>query len=590
MDDGVSFEIDRTDNHEIITSLKESDIEVTKENIRLFKEGFEFAATEREYDEFEEIDDDEVVLTFTLVKWLDEEELEEVEIPLPTKPIKVFLDEIEFDIEDYLSKAVIDAGYDLGVEVYLIEWEAKGSNGKTYHWKDQGRGDYYFKVTDSKKKAQDENIDDKKYIIQKDIATEILELIEVYYGDIDYGEMVRVGEFIIFYFLDDLTIEELNELDVDHERLLEIAAQAVEEANIKFKVNDDTPVHKALDSNAGSALDNWLQDVAQMTGEITYNDIKKVNQTNIKEIKKLRREWSELLKEDPEAEDELFDIGKRIKKALNTKMNDSTSEGVTSKLRLEFHIGIEDVHYVLRSLTNFIEKYSDSRVDINDFEEKDSLYSYEGKVKFKDEDESKRFERVIKHYINNNGDAIKVYLEPTKKFKAMDSESAEQLAERLLKEMKEVSKSKEIEAIGYKFKGSMIEKEHYLEDNELDKIIKLAESGRILLVHFRTTDDDNPYAQTYRMLSRLKQDVLYFLGNGNRSEKYLWALNVEDHIAEMRKHYDELPEGEKPEWLTEEDINQFEKEMTSKPVRKLRVAKDTNKATDNQETRIITRK
>lgn len=66
----------------------------------------------------------------------------------------------------------------------------------------------------------------------------------------------------------------------------------------------------------------------------------------------------------------------------------------------------------------------------------------------------------------------------------------------------------------------------------------------------------------YMMLDRLKQDCEYYLGNGNRNEKRLWAGNVKDQIAEMRKIYDKLPE--KPEWISLEDIDNYEREMLSK--------------------------
>lgn len=64
------------------------------------------------------------------------------------------------------------------------------------------------------------------------------------------------------------------------------------------------------------------------------------------------------------------------------------------------------------------------------------------------------------------------------------------------------------------------------------------------------------------MLGRLQQDCLYFLGNGNGREKHLWAGSVEEQISEMRKLLDRFSPADKPEWLTLEDIDKFEKEMT----------------------------
>ena len=70
------------------------------------------------------------------------------------------------------------------------------------------------------------------------------------------------------------------------------------------------------------------------------------------------------------------------------------------------------------------------------------------------------------------------------------------------------------------------------------------------------------YEHTYQMLGRLKQDNDYFLGNGGRYERHLWAGNVEGQISEMKKLYSQLPKGRKPEWLTMDDIYEYERLMT----------------------------
>ena len=63
----------------------------------------------------------------------------------------------------------------------------------------------------------------------------------------------------------------------------------------------------------------------------------------------------------------------------------------------------------------------------------------------------------------------------------------------------------------------------------------------------------------YFLLSRLKDDCEYFLGAGGRAEKHLWAGNVREQIAKMRELYAALPE--KPEWLTQEDIDHYAQRM-----------------------------
>lgn len=68
----------------------------------------------------------------------------------------------------------------------------------------------------------------------------------------------------------------------------------------------------------------------------------------------------------------------------------------------------------------------------------------------------------------------------------------------------------------------------------------------------------------YQMLGRLRMDCEYFLGNGNGYEPHLWAGSVEKQIAEMRKRWREFKTEDKPEWLTWDDINKYEKEMLAK--------------------------
>ena len=65
----------------------------------------------------------------------------------------------------------------------------------------------------------------------------------------------------------------------------------------------------------------------------------------------------------------------------------------------------------------------------------------------------------------------------------------------------------------------------------------------------------------YMLLSRMQSDCAYFLGNGNHSENCLWGGNVKDHISYMKALWESFSEHEKPEWLTYEQIQNFEKRM-----------------------------
>lgn len=73
--------------------------------------------------------------------------------------------------------------------------------------------------------------------------------------------------------------------------------------------------------------------------------------------------------------------------------------------------------------------------------------------------------------------------------------------------------------------------------------------------------DDKKY--NYMLLSRLKSDCDYFLGHGLRNEKHLWAGSVDRQIAKMRELYNSFADDEKPEWLTAEQIDEYERKMKS---------------------------
>lgn len=65
----------------------------------------------------------------------------------------------------------------------------------------------------------------------------------------------------------------------------------------------------------------------------------------------------------------------------------------------------------------------------------------------------------------------------------------------------------------------------------------------------------------YQMLSRLQNDCEYFLKAGNRNPDVLWAKNVDDHIKLMKDLYNSFGEYDKPEWITLDEIEEYEKEM-----------------------------
>ncbi len=77
------------------------------------------------------------------------------------------------------------------------------------------------------------------------------------------------------------------------------------------------------------------------------------------------------------------------------------------------------------------------------------------------------------------------------------------------------------------------------------------------------TKDGNEF--NYMMLSRLKLDCDYFLGAGQRAEKHLHQLSVDAQIAKMKQIWNALPADGKPEWLSMQDILDYETEMKKQP-------------------------
>lgn len=65
----------------------------------------------------------------------------------------------------------------------------------------------------------------------------------------------------------------------------------------------------------------------------------------------------------------------------------------------------------------------------------------------------------------------------------------------------------------------------------------------------------------YMMLDRLRQDCNYYLNYGNRSANVLWADDEAKQIQTMKDLWLSFPEWDRPEWLTWDDILEFESKM-----------------------------
>ena len=100
---------------------------------------------------------------------------------------------------------------------------------------------------------------------------------------------------------------------------------------------------------------------------------------------------------------------------------------------------------------------------------------------------------------------------------------------------------------------------HRSANNEVDGEPDYRIQGEYVVV--TPAPKENPLAFEYMMLDRLKSDCKYFLGYGGRHLSILIDNSVVAHIEAMKRRWNDFPEDGKPEWLTMNDIDKFEKEM-----------------------------
>jgi len=66
----------------------------------------------------------------------------------------------------------------------------------------------------------------------------------------------------------------------------------------------------------------------------------------------------------------------------------------------------------------------------------------------------------------------------------------------------------------------------------------------------------------YQMLDRMRMDCKYYLGNGHKNRNQLWTGNEGEQIEYMKAIWNSFPKEGKPEWLTYEQILEFDNLMT----------------------------
>lgn len=93
----------------------------------------------------------------------------------------------------------------------------------------------------------------------------------------------------------------------------------------------------------------------------------------------------------------------------------------------------------------------------------------------------------------------------------------------------------------------------------LNRIRNIVEKDHYRKVKKEDKNDRKEF--NYMLLDRLRDDCEYFLNYGNGYEPNLWAGDIDSQISKMKKLYNSFADDEKPEWITIEDINNYEKKM-----------------------------
>lgn len=111
---------------------------------------------------------------------------------------------------------------------------------------------------------------------------------------------------------------------------------------------------------------------------------------------------------------------------------------------------------------------------------------------------------------------------------------------------------------------------------------------------FENTEFEQEYCSwdkkdRYRLLSRMQSDCDYYLGNGGKHAKHLWANDEEEHIKDMISLWNSFSADEKPEWLTYEELNDYSIALTGKSLDEWGVnnISDSRKIKDADETQDV---
>ena len=185
-------------------------------------------------------------------------------------------------------------------------------------------------------------------------------------------------------------------------------------------------------------------------------------------------------------------------------------------------------------------------------------YKAEGKVFFEDDRETVRTEKgKIRHLVS---DGVDYYDFCTKAgyFLCCDGETA--------------SVQSHENGVYYLKPENNDESERYVSLSDFEYAISARSIGLNVNREFSNRDfekecvDEKDSKFRYMLLGRMQTDCDYYLGNGHRNPKFLWALDEQKQIKDMISLYRSFPEHEKPEWLTVEQMNDYALKLTGKSI------------------------
>ena len=131
--------------------------------------------------------------------------------------------------------------------------------------------------------------------------------------------------------------------------------------------------------------------------------------------------------------------------------------------------------------------------------------------------------------------------------------------------------------ITYEFSNEVFNVEQYKDIKDLienglisldfDELIDVPDE--VIERHVQEIENDNSekYVPIYMTLSRYQADCKYVLNNAEETQdleglkKHLYGGSVDTCINAMREQYNKLPDDAKPEWLSAEDIDSYEKQL-----------------------------